>query len=322
MGGAPSSILADVSSAPPNSLSPVSIWGEPRAPFPEEWPGLRAAINQVFRPDGGDLTRDCALFDVGNRHNSRVVVRDRGDVPGVFVGAHAAFVIRDGVVSDRRIKIGCVGAVFTTPAQRGQGLASRALIDALGGARRDADVLLVSGDRGLYRRHGLEPVPPLARFRLPAFATAAPKSEVRSARWEDLEAMAELYDTEQVRFVRSVDDWHRLWAGRTLVDAPADFSIVVRRGTIVAYMVAQRESRGAQGSPRPRRILEIAGDRGAIVEVAPLVAEELLVPSYDSSMIELGDRKGWARSARQFLITAQTLTADVPVIPWYGLNYV
>ena len=41
----------------------------------DEWPALRTAVNAIFRPDGGDLTRDYPLlFDPGNRENLRVIV--------------------------------------------------------------------------------------------------------------------------------------------------------------------------------------------------------------------------------------------------------
>jgi len=106
-----------------------------------------------------------------------------------------------------------------------------------------------------------------------------------------------------------------------LVDAPATISIMHRGDRVVAYAATQRATRRGDGSMRPRRILEVAGDRTAIVEAAPLLAEELLVPAYDSNTIGLCGDKGWVRTTRQFLVTAEALTADVQVIPWYGLNY-
>lgn len=299
-----------------------------RALAEEEWPALRTAVNQVFRPSGGDLTRDSPLlFAPGNRQNLRVLVEtggapDGGQGAGPRVVAHAGFLTRDASVLRRRVRIVCIGAVFTAPDRRGEGLATRVLQDILARVRAGADLIMASGDRDLYRRQGFDPVPPLARFRLPPVA-AAPTTElsIRDATADDLDAMAALHEQEEVRFLRTAEDWRALWTAGLLVDAPAAFSVVVRGGRVVAYLVAQRAGTRPDGSVRPRRILEVAGERGAIVDAAPRVADELLVPSYDAATIAAAERKGWVRTTRQFLMTAQPLTTEIVVIPWYGLDY-
>jgi ribosomal protein S18 acetylase RimI-like enzyme len=234
-------------------------------------------------------------------------------------------VVREAQVLGRRIRVSCTGAVFTVPQARGQGLGSRLLADLLARAQPSADLVMASGDGGLYRRQGLNPVPPLVRFRLPErVGPPAPQRhgmEIHDATADDLPAMAKLYDSESVHFIRSPADWERLWAAGRLVDAPARFSVVARIGQVVAYMAAQEAGRRADGSERRRRILEFAGDRDTIVAAAHAISEELLVPSYDTSTIALCERPGWSRSDRQFPITAMALTPDVRVIPWYGLNY-
>lgn len=304
-----------------------------RALSEDEWPALRSAVNAIFRPDGGDLTRDYPLlFDGSNRENLRVIVDtsadgDRGPalagpvVPPGRVIAHAGFVTRDALVMRRPVRIGCVGAVFTVPDQRGQRLGTRVLVNALRRARAGADLVMVSGDRDLYRRQGLDPVPPLARFRMTGTEARESHLDVRDATVDDLEAMAALHEAEDVHFVRSLAAWRALWAAGLLLDAPARFSVMARGGRVVAYTVAQREGKRVDGSLRPRRILEIAGDRQAVVDAGPLLADELLVPSYDAAAIAACDRKGWVRTARQFPITAELLTAQILVIPWYGLDY-
>lgn len=313
------------------SFDPVSTWHGPRAPLEEEWPALRAAINQVFRPQGGDLTRECPLlFGPENRANLSVIVDtavalnqggeggDR-DAAARIVG-HAGVVIRDAAVLGRRIRVACVGAVMTAPAERNKGVASQVVTDLLDRIRPGVDLVLASGDRGLYRRQYLEPLPPLARFSLPP-APPAPPLDVRAVTADDLPALASLYEAEPVHFVRSPSDWRRLWEAGRLVDAPAAFSAVSRGGRVVGYLVAQAATPRADGSVRPRRIMEIAGERDAVLSVAPSLADELLLPSYDSASIALGERQGWIRSSRQFLITALSLTPELMVIPWYGLNY-
>ncbi len=312
----------------------------PRAPQENEWAALRAAVNNVFRPAGGDLTAETPLlFDPTNRDHLRVIVdsapsteatADASGDPRLSrfprfprILAHAGSVARDAMVLRRRIRVTCIGAVFTVPDARGQGLASRLLADVLARARPTADLVMASGDGGLYRRQGLDAVPPLARFRLPERSDGGAVStlEIRDATAADLRAMGALYDAEDVHFVRSDADWERLWAAGRLVDTRARFSIVTRGGQVVAYLCAQEGERRGDGSERPRRIMEFAGDRDTILDAAPALGEELLVPSYDTSTIALCERRGWSQSNRQFPITGLALTPDVLVIPWYGLNY-
>jgi predicted N-acetyltransferase YhbS len=312
---------------PPGTDARAPAHAQVRALAEGEWPALRTAVNRIFRPARGDLIKDSPLlFAAANRENLRVIVDtttgdDSGTPRGAHVIAHAGFIRRDAVVMRRPVRIACIGAVFTAPERRGQGLATQVLRDALQRARPGADLVMASGDRDLYRRQGLEPVPPLARFRMTP-ATAPPAGlTIRDATEDDLDAMAVLHDAEDVHFVRSATHWRALWSAGLLVDVPAVFSVVLRGGKVVAYAVAQRAGTRDDGSERPRRILEIAGDRAAIAEAAPLLAEELVIPRYDASMIAACERKGWVRTTRQFLITAEALTTQIVVIPWYGLDY-
>lgn len=302
------------------SLAPVSSPSPPHAVSEGEWPALRTALNAVFRPAGGDLTMEYPLlFGPTNRCNLRVICSTSG---GTEILAHAGFVTRDALILRRKARVACIGAVATAAPHRGRGLGSRVFVEALRAARRGADLVMVSGNRGLYRRQGLDPVPPLAHFRLPPAAEAAKPLETRQADVADLKSLAALYDGEDVHFVRSAEDWGLLWTAGRLLDAPARFWVVARAGRDVAYTVVQQPGPAPDGSARPRRILEVAGDRQAVVQAAPGVADELLVPAYDSATAQLCEDRGWPRATRDFLLTAEALTPEVPVIPWYGLNYV
>jgi hypothetical protein len=100
--------------------------------------------------------------------NLRVVVDDAGTIL-----AHAGYVRREAQILKRRTTMGFIAAVFTDAAHRGRRLGTHVLLDALGRVRPGADLVLASGDRDFYRRHGFEPVPPLTRFRLPPAETLA-----------------------------------------------------------------------------------------------------------------------------------------------------
>ena len=305
----------------------MSTWPAPRALLQREWPTLRAAVNRIFRPAGGDLTEEVPLlFGESNRENLRVVV----DAAGAIL-AHAGFARREALVLKRKTTVAFIGAVFVDPAVRGQRLGTRVLLDALARARPGADLVLASGDRDLYRRQGFEPVAPLARFCLPPAATVAGALGEYGTREiggggagptaADLADLRALTEGEPVHFVRSDEDWRQLLAAGRLVDVAATFTLVTRAGRAVAFVAAQKALPRPDGTVRPRRILEVAGDRAAVVSVAPLLGEELLVPSYDSATIDRAIGLGWTRTARQFPITAEPLTPVARVVPWYGLNY-
>ena len=298
-------------------LAAVTAIEGPRALGKEEWEELRRAANTAFRPGGGDLLAESpVLFAPENRDNLRVLV------DGGRILAHAGFVRREASVLGRTISVACLGGVFTDPARRGQGLATRVIEDALRRAREGADLVLVSGDGPLYRRARLDPVPPLTLFRLAGGPGPGADLDVRPAAQKDTELLRALHDREPVRFLRDARTWDLLLGAGRLVDAPALVSILRRGGEPVAYVATQQAGNRPDGSPRPRRILEFAGDRSAILAAAASLADELLVPSYDQATRTLAERHGLVPAVRQFLLTADVLTADVRAIPWYGFDYV
>ena len=291
----------------------------------DTFPPLRNALNRVFRPTGGDLTRDLPLLFAHENHgNLRVVTEaDSSGRAGLRrIVAHAGFLRREALVYNRRIRVACVGAVFVAEDRRGQGIATQLLSDLLKDARREADLVIVSGDRGLYRREGFDPIPPLARFRIPQGLSNVARIQVRDVTAGDIDTLIHMHDATDVRFIRTAEDWTRLIEAGVLVDVPARLSLILRDQRPVGFVAAQRTVPRMDGTMRPRRILEVAGDREAILDAAPLLAEEMLLPRYATGTIDLAEQRGWIRTTRQFLITAEALTADVIAIPWLGLNYV
>jgi GNAT superfamily N-acetyltransferase len=320
----------------------VSSWQAPRKPSLAEWPMLRAAINQVFRSAGGDLTQELPLFlNPANLVNLRVIVdaaastsaeataEGEGWPPGSGIVAHAGFLPRQAMVHGRSVRVACVGGVFVRAADRGQGLGARVLAALLAAARVESDLVLVSGARGLYLREGLRPCPPLWLFRVPAVAPGQAKIHTRDVVPGDIDDLMAMYADASVHFLRSNEDWRQLIRAGVLVDSPARFSLILRSHTPVAYVVTQRstgaaphdDATGATGG-HPRRILECAGDPLAVVEAAPQLAEELLLPAYDTRAVACVEKAGWIRTTRQLARSAQWLTApEDATIPWYGLNY-
>lgn len=84
------------------------------------------------------------------RHHVRLVIRDEGRII-----AHIGLCLRDVRLGAKMLTVIGIGDVATDPAQRGQGLASQILKDAISVARAGpADFLMLFGDRPMYRGHG------------------------------------------------------------------------------------------------------------------------------------------------------------------------
>lgn len=299
----------------------VPVLAGPCACPPAAYDALKDALNQVFRPEGGDLTRESPLlFDPARLENLRVITADDQPV------AHVGVCLREALVWARRIRVACFGGVFTLPAFRGAGLASRLLADAVAWASARADLLMISGERELYRRQGFDPVPPGTRFAWsdpPTGSASVGEWSLALAGPSDVEELSTLQAREAVRFVRTPVDWQHLLASGQLMGGPGEVWLVRRAGQAVAYLAVQSGGRRPDGSPRPARVLEVAGDPSALVATAATRAQELIVPHYAAApFLAAYETRGIRPTTRQFLISAQALTADVPVVPWLGLDYV
>jgi GNAT superfamily N-acetyltransferase len=308
----------------------------PRACSVTERSALNAAVNQVFRPSGGDMARDYPLlFSLENLRYLRVVT-DRDAVI-----AHAGLCVRTVSWGGAQQMVGAVGAVFTRPEHRGRGLGAAVVGDALSCARDEGVALcLVSGYGLLYRRLGFDPAPAAIRWTWPADArTAAGGARVRPFGAQsgqsdgeaggtggplghdadldrDLAGAARWNDAEPVHFLRSPADWHALWRAQVAFAWPARWWMVEQGGRPAGYLVVAQRAR--------RQVLELAGDREAVLAAAPLVADEILVPGYDQVTARQADALGWTQAPAQVALAGQWLKAPTTAhpMPWYGLNYV
>lgn len=267
----------------------------PRSLRSEEWPQLDALVSAVFR--SGMFANYPQLFNDANRENLRVVVDDGRVVCHVGVMPRAASLL------GCRIEVACVGAVATAPAQRGRGFASAAFQDCCEwAAALGSDLLLISGGRGLYTRVGCRPVGRDWNIVLdvsPGNAAATARL-VRMAEGlrvlplgaEQERAVAALYETEPVRFLRHREDWSRAFACRIVMAARADFWGMILADRLVAYAIVQPPRNGRQAMDGAAVwVVEYAGDRGAVAgALAPLVAHyqaqrvQIHVPGWDVAL--------------------------------------
>ncbi len=236
----------------------------PRGLRPDELSSLRELTGRVFRPSLVDEYPQ--LFHEGNFENLRVCVDEGRCV------SHVGMTTRRASFFGCSVQVGCIGAVATHPDYRGQGLASRCFDDAAKKAFTDGtDLLLVSGDRALYRRAGCLRAPCGENFTLTAEAARAllPGAlvTVETMTDADLPLVRACYQNEPVRFLRPAEDYDRAIGCGVVMNRPSDF-LVVRgeNGDLRAYLiVGQRDGKGRA------RIAEFAGDRHALLAALPTV---------------------------------------------------
>jgi predicted N-acetyltransferase YhbS len=137
------------------------------------------------------------------------------------------------------VRVGCIGAVATSPDHRNQGIASALMRDAEDLARREGmSLLLLHGIGNFYQRFGYTNVADLTYQRvalqqiaqLPATCCTA-----RLATRRDADALLALYDRHQGCFVRS-RELQRELLRQCLPENPPVLA-VDRRGSVCGYML-------------------------------------------------------------------------------------
>jgi hypothetical protein len=248
------------------------------------------------------------------------------------VVAHAGLCLRQVSLHGATLGVACLGAVFTRQALRGRGLGFTVVGAALDRARAaGAALALVSGDGPLYRRLGFTPAPAATAWACPAppaaesaedaaaaaaAAAAIDVVDVRLAGEDDIPLLARIYDAEPVRFVRDAADWRALLRASVVFAWPGQVRIVTCGGAPAGYLAVTRGAR--------RRVLELAGDRDAVLAAAPRVADEVVVPAHDAETARNLQALAWENRAFTVAAGHQWLRSPphpLP-IPWYGLNYV
>ena len=193
----------------------------PRAVPVDRIDELIQLCNRIFRSSGGDMGAEYPLvFDRGQPDNMRVILED-----GKIV-SHIGLCIRDASILGRTLRTASIGAVCTDPEHRNRGHAWALLNDCLiRSQEQGVHVILISGDRSLYRRFGgCRPgsfhQTEVAGAPLPAglgLDLASPG---------DASTLVKLHQGESVRFIRPAHDWERLLRSGMLMNRSADCWIV------------------------------------------------------------------------------------------------
>jgi len=190
---------------------------------------------------------------------------------------------RDVYVYGCSFKVGCIGGVWTKEEYRGRGYATRLLESAIKRTWEDGgDVLLVSGDRGLYRRLNCVAAAPYRLFEVSRMDVEKfLKGEVEPVEYcdEDLTDLTRIYQMEPIRYHRTVEHfksgldrrhWWPLWPGWFYVKHN---TYMLKFGSqSLAYVVIQPSNQGGL-SGKIAAVCEYAGSRNAIVGAIPWIFE-------------------------------------------------
>jgi GNAT superfamily N-acetyltransferase len=250
----------------------------PRGLLAGELGSLRELTDVVMRP--GLVDQFPHLFDEENHDNLRVCL-DAGRCV-----SHVGMIQRDASLFGCRVRVGCIGAVSTHPDYRRRGLASACFDDALRKAGQDGvDLMIVSGDRSLYRMRGCVHVGGDTVFTITADSTAVVSSQqsdrtrltadhcpltagltVELMTDAELPLVMECYRREPVRFMRPPGDYlHALRSG-WVMNRRSEFLVLRERGEFRGYVIAPRAE--PDGSAR---LAELAGDRRVVLAALPAI---------------------------------------------------
>jgi GNAT superfamily N-acetyltransferase len=212
---------------------------------------------------------------------------------------------REVVIYGCRTKVGCIGGVATKPEYREKGLATRLMGRSIQRLNDDqGDIMLVSGDRDLYRRQGCVGAATFHRFRVTQMdADKFHDSNVQLMPYneEDLPDIVNIHQKEPVRFHRALEEFRVLLERRTPAPFWTKTDIFVLRddGRSLGYVITQGPRGEERGKGRIRAIAEYAGIRRAIADsIKPIFAkygmEELVffVPEYDVEFLHTLKQRG------------------------------
>lgn len=215
--------------------------------------------NRVFRRNGeGDMGKEYPLlFSPRNCENLRIIKEDEKIVS--LVG----MIFSDIIILGNKIKVSMIGSVATDPDYRGRGYATLLMQDSiLKSVQEGADIMLISGGRGLYRRLGAINAGLYRTFHIDKAKTSSIDLSVRRAGKSDVSKLLKLMEMEPVRFLRSYEELEALLNCTTVVNRPGDVIIIEKDNNPLAYMAVQIPKRQEEIP----HIKEIGGCRVAITD--------------------------------------------------------
>lgn len=273
----------------------------PRGTRKEEFDQVLKLVNYVFRESNNqppDMEKRYPfLFNEDNLENLRIILKDNRPIS--HIGISEAEIIVYGC----RTKIGSIGSVCTYPQYRGRGFATLLLENTIKKLDDDgADVMLVSGEGGLYKRAGCTKAGRVHKFRISGddLKRFNPQAmEVFPYKEKNLENIVRVYQKERVRFFRPLEDFKKILTTGLAMDRKAEILTVHKANEFLGYLAVQIPGE-KEGKERISNVAEYSGIRRAILgAVKPIFdrydIEELSfnIPFHDAEFIYALREKGF-----------------------------
>jgi len=223
-------------------------------------PELMAMLNLIFRPNGGDMAHDYARHLGPNNLENIRVIKQNGRIV-----SHVATSIRPVVLGGIATQVAGIGAVASLPEARGKGFASLLMQDAVGRSREQgADIMLISGDRDLYRRLCAVDCGRFPIVRLTA-SDMKPVSSFSLARagHDDIDDIIALRQTLPTRYLLPREDLAALLDHKMVMDKPTDWWMIRRDSETVGWGVLYVQ-------PPDLHLFDWAGNPEALAGAVPL----------------------------------------------------
>jgi GNAT superfamily N-acetyltransferase len=298
----------------------------PRAARISELPLVEKLSNAVFKGAEDEAGQSMfeqfpELFSVENIENIRVILED-----GIPV-SNMNYVIRPVSIHGCTIKVASLGAVATLKEYRGKGYATTLLNDCIARMRHQGvHILLISGDRRLYRNVGSMPAGVTYVFSidentsLKSDSRSLERYSIREINMEKCEEgdfikFARLYRSENVRFIRKYDEFKQLLLSRKHLPRITSMKKVIAlddKNEFAAYMYLAVNGKNAS-------IYDCAGSRELLLKTCiKLIGENVfetvrgrLLP-YHKQAIELC-------KASNIKLDKKRLVGTIKIIDFVGL---
>lgn len=259
---------------------------------------LGKMVDSVFRPQlpaGEGMPREFPhLFSESNAHNLYYAADESGPVS--MVGVLPQKVVLQGITMD----VASIGSVVTVPEHQGRQISSAILQRVMADlTTQGVPLMLVSGDRGLYRRIDCVPIGRMYRAKIRKTNTVTSRLDfsrveevkVTEIGAEDRFAYAQklnaLYHAEPYRYRRTDAQMavllNALWFKRHGYDQR--LFVIEQDGDVVAYVVPYQ----SRVSKSHLEVMEWAGSRTAIIASMSTIleafgAEEIRLPIHDEDI--------------------------------------
>ncbi|HOJ10454.1 MAG TPA: GNAT family N-acetyltransferase [Clostridiales bacterium] len=260
----------------------------PRAAKVSELPLVERLSNEVFRTyddDGQTMFQEFPdLFCEENIDNVRVIFEDGKPV------SNMNYVIRPVSIYGCSINAASLGAVATLKDYRGHGYASSLLDDCVSRMYNDGvDVLIISGDRRLYRNIGSTQAGLMYMYQIKDNDISKidfneyniRELNIKECSQDDLYNLANLYKQENVRFVRYYDKFYELLDSRKFMrkkTAQKKVVVVESKEGLEAYFYMVVE--GNEGT-----LYDCAGSRELIIKACKILLEKYDLKSINGRLM-------------------------------------